>query len=310
MKAILTLWNFSRPHTIIGSVISIFTLYCIVCENQDSHFLSYLFMALCIGITCNIFIVGINQIADVNIDKINKPDLPIPSGELSKEHAMTIVIAALFISLVLALLVSPYLLAIIVLATSIGWAYSMPPLYLKRHHFTAALSIATVRGVLLNLGGFLVFNYLVNKTLEIPENVKILSLFIIAFSVVISWFKDLSDMKGDAEFKIKTFALAYSPKVTLIVGNLLVGLAYLFTIYMKYMDFSISETPSFRTEVLLYGHFILFALFIINAFSINLVDLQSIKNFYKRFWGFFFAEYMLYLVAYVATSYSILAASF
>jgi homogentisate phytyltransferase/homogentisate geranylgeranyltransferase len=79
---------------------------------------------------------------------------------------------------------------------------------LKRHHFTAALSIATVRGVLLNLGGFLVFNYLVNKTLVIPENVKILSLFIIAFSVVISWFKDLADMKGDAEFKIQTFALS------------------------------------------------------------------------------------------------------
>ena len=310
MKSILTLWNFSRPHTIIGSVISIFTLYCIVCENRDSLYLSYLLMALCIGISCNLFIVGINQIADVNIDKINKPYLPIPSGDLSMEHAKTIVIAALFISLGLALYVSPYLFSIIVFATSIGWAYSMPPFYLKKHHITAAFSIATVRGVLLNLGGFLVFNYLVNKTLEIPENVKILSLFIIAFSVVISWFKDLSDMKGDAEFKIKTFALSYSPKATLIIGNLLVGLAYLFTIYMKYEDFSSSEIPTFRTEALLYGHIILFALFIINAFSIRLGELQSIKKFYMRFWWFFFAEYMLYLLAYVASSYSLVVSCF
>ena len=88
-------------------------------------------MALIIGVTCNIFIVGINQIADVNIDKINKPYLPIPSGALSMQQAKYIVFTALFISLGLALYITPYLFGIIALAATIGWAYSMPPLYLK-----------------------------------------------------------------------------------------------------------------------------------------------------------------------------------
>jgi homogentisate phytyltransferase/homogentisate geranylgeranyltransferase len=257
-------------------------------------------MAMIIGVTCNIFIVGINQIADVHIDKINKPYLPIPSGALSVQQAKNIVFTALFISLGLALYITPYLFGIIAFAATIGWAYSMPPLYLKQHHVTAALAIAIVRGVLLNAGGFLVFNYLVNNSLEMPENVKILTLFILAFSIVISWFKDLSDMEGDAKYNIKTFAILYSPKVALKTGILLVGLAYLFTIYMKWIDFFITENPPFETRVLLFGHIILFGLFIINALSIRLNQLQSIKKFYKRFWWFFFAEYVVYLVAYGA----------
>lgn len=300
MKPLITLWKFSRPHTIIGSVIGIFTLYCIVCENQQAQCLSYLVMALSIGITCNLFIVGINQIADVKIDIINKPYLPIPSGALSVGQAKGIVLVALFISLGLALFISPYLFGIIALAATIGWAYSMPPFYLKQHHVTAALAITTVRGVLLNAGGFLVFNFLVNNSLEMPENVKILTLFIIIFSIVISWFKDLSDMEGDAKYNIKTFAIQYSPSVALLAGNLLVGLAYVFTIYMKYLDFTLSVVPSTDTLILLYGHTALFVLFVINAFSIKLGEHSSIRKFYKRFWWFFFAEYLIYLLAYVS----------
>ena len=35
----------------------------------------------------NAFIVGINQIYDEDIDKVNKPFLPVASGEMSKRFA-------------------------------------------------------------------------------------------------------------------------------------------------------------------------------------------------------------------------------
>ena len=255
-------------------------------------------MSLIIAVSCNLFIVGINQVADVAIDRINKPSLPIPACVLSVHLAKIIVYSALSISLVLALFTSIYLFGIIVIATSIGWAYSMPPFYLKQHHISAALAIATVRGVLLNAGGFLVFNYLINNTLEMPENVKILTLFIIVFSIVISWFKDLPDIEGDAKYNIKTFAILYSPKFVLTIGNLLVGLAYIYTIYMKWQEYSNTAIPTFKTKTLLFGHLILLGLFILNSLYIRLDEHQSIKKFYKRFWWFFFAEYALYLFAY------------
>jgi homogentisate phytyltransferase/homogentisate geranylgeranyltransferase len=299
MNALTVIWKFSRPHTIIGSIVSIVTLYSIICANRELECLSYLLMALSIGITCNLFIVGINQIADVEIDRINKPWLPIPSGKLSINRAKLIVASALSISLSLSLCVSLYLFAIVLLAAIIGWAYSMPPFYLKRHHVSAALAIATVRAVILNAGGFLVFNHLVNHTLMMPENVKILTLFIFMFSIVISWFKDLADIEGDAKFHIKTLAIRYSPKTALISGHVLVGLAYLFTIFMKGVEYFSTDTPSFNTKVLLFGHVILFEFFFFNAFSIKPNQPQSIHKFYQRFWWFFFAEYVLYLVAYV-----------
>lgn len=296
---IKTLWNFSRPHTVIGSIVSIVTLYIIICENNKTGHLDLLLMALLIGVSSNIFIVGINQIADVHIDKINKPYLPIPSGALSIQSAQVITYSSLLLSLSIALFVSHYLFYIISLSAIIGWAYSVPPLHLKKHHFTSALAISFVRGILINIGGFMVFNHIVNKSIDLPENVKILAAFIMVFSIVISWFKDLPDVQGDSLYRIKTLAIVYSPKSALLIGNFLIGLTYLLTISLKFFDFINAATPSFQTRMLFYGHIFLLLLFIINSFAINLAIPQSIKKYYKRFWWFFFAEYVLYLSAYL-----------
>jgi homogentisate phytyltransferase/homogentisate geranylgeranyltransferase len=144
-----------------------------------------------------------------------------------------------------------------------------------------------------------VFNYIINNSLELPQNVKILTVFVLVFSIAIAWFKDLPDIEGDAKYNIKTLAVLYSPKLTLIAGTLLVGAAYVFTILLKYIDFHSSGDTSTETKVLLYGHIILFVLFIINTFSIKLDEHESVKKFYKRFWWFFFAEYALYFIAYI-----------
>ncbi len=299
MKTVNILWKFSRPHTIIGSIISIFTLYVIVCNNRETLYIPYLILALLLGISCNVFIVGINQVADINIDKINKPYLPIPAGVLSLKQAKIIVLSALVLSLIISAYISLYLFLIIVLATGIGWAYSMPPFYFKKHHLGAAISISFVRGILLNAGGFLVFNYLVNGVIEMPMNVKILTLFIMVFSIGISWFKDLTDIEGDLTFNIRTLAIVYSTKSVLIAGNVLVSLAYVFTLYLKYIEFKNAVTISLEWHTLFYGHLVLLVLFIVNAISIDIHKHDSIQKFYKRFWWFFFAEYLLYLIAYI-----------
>jgi homogentisate phytyltransferase/homogentisate geranylgeranyltransferase len=288
MKLPLVIWKFSRPHTIIGSVISITTLYLYAHQSTEVINVSLLLLSLVVGITCNVFIVGINQVQDVEIDKINKPYLPIPAGILTLQLAKRIVGISLFFSLSFALYISPYLFGIVALSTFIGWAYSMPPFYLKKHHVTAALAISTVRGVLLNAGGFLVFNYVLNGVVAMPHDIRILTLFVIAFSIVISWFKDLSDMEGDSKFNIKTLALTFSPKQVLIAGNILVGLAYVFSIL-----------SSIKEGILFYGHILLLLLFLLNTLSINLNLHTSIKKYYQRFWWFFFAEYLLYLLAFV-----------
>lgn len=284
MNIFKIVWKFSRPHTIIGSIISITTLYMMAYNANNLFDIKLLLLSIIVGITCNVFIVGINQIADLHIDKINKPELPIPSGVLSPSQAKIIVYASLIICYLFAAYISMYLLVIVILSTFIGWAYSMPPFHLKKHHISAAIAISSVRGVLLNAGGFLLFNFLLNNSSELTDDAEVLTVFVIAFSIVISWFKDLSDIEGDAQFKINTLAIQYSPKHALIIGNIIVSLAYLYSIIF-------SNNNSF----LLFGHVVLWCLFILNSFSIQLNINDSIRKYYKRFWWFFFAEYLLYL---------------
>ncbi|HEU4495902.1 MAG TPA: homogentisate phytyltransferase [Flavobacterium sp.] len=292
------IWAFGRPHTIIGSAISIVTLYSIICHRSLDTQLPLLFLALAIGICCNIFIVGINQIADVSIDRINKPYLPIASGELSIRHAKQIAYGSLLLSLSLALWISPWLFCIILLSAAIGWAYSMPPFYWKKHHLTAAFAIVFVRGILINIGGFLVINYEVNGLLYLPEDVKLLSVFIIVFSMVISWFKDLPDIEGDAIYRIRTLAIVYSPRFVFIAGNLLIISTFLISIFMLHARLN-GAGQSHRVSVLFYGNCFLLLLFAVHMLTANLAKHAAIQKFYKRFWGFFFAEYLLYLAAYL-----------
>lgn len=298
MKSILTLWKFSRPHTIVGSVISMCAIFVMVIREDRDAQLPLLLMAIVTAIGCNIYIVGINQVADVHIDRINKPWLPIPAGLVSVKNAKIIVGVSLLVSLCTALYVSPWFFAIIVFSAGSGWAYSMPPLYLKKHHFSAMLAITLVRGVMINICIFLVLNHKINAVVNMPPDMQILTLFIVIFTIAISWFKDLPDMEGDAVYHIRSMAIVYSPRTVFTTGNLLVGGMYMLSIGFYYAG-AIGAVPVFSSLVLFWGHIILLLLFIANAWHTNLAQPYSVIKFYKRFWWFFFAEYALYLMAYL-----------
>ena len=51
----------------------------------------------------NIFITGINQLTDVEIDRINKPFLPIAAGDLSPRAGRWIVAASAVLPIAMAL---------------------------------------------------------------------------------------------------------------------------------------------------------------------------------------------------------------
>ncbi|MBL7729324.1 MAG: UbiA family prenyltransferase, partial [Dinghuibacter sp.] len=156
VNPVLVLWRFSRPHTIIGSVFSITALYILAGKGALSVSTVY-FLTLLSALACNIFIVGLNQWVDVELDKVNKPELPLAAGTLSKPQARIILTVSLLVCLVVSALVSWFLLAMMVVILLIGIAYSVPPVQLKKHHLPAALSITLVRGFIVNLGMFIHF---------------------------------------------------------------------------------------------------------------------------------------------------------
>jgi heme O synthase-like polyprenyltransferase len=89
------IYKFTRPHTIRGTILAsiagttralIDTPGAIVNANWGFMLPRAVIgmVALLLG---NAFIVGINQIYDEDIDKVNKPFLPVASGEMSKRFA-------------------------------------------------------------------------------------------------------------------------------------------------------------------------------------------------------------------------------
>ena len=280
-----TIWKFSRPHTIIGSTVSILVLFLLQDGSLTDH-LIILLTTLVSALGCNVCITGLNQVIDVELDKINKPELPIASGELNMASAKKIVVIAGIIAIGAAAVLHWVLLLLIVIILLLGIAYSVPPIQLKQHHLPAALAITIVRGVLVNIGMALHFSGMFNGSFIIQPVIYPLTIFISAFSLAIAWYKDLPDRAGDAHFGFRTFPLLYSPKTALYLGAAFVMAAYGWCIFWSYTS---SES------LLMYSLIVLSMAFLLHVMNVRLNEQASIKRFYKLFWVFFFATYLSFL---------------
>jgi homogentisate phytyltransferase / homogentisate geranylgeranyltransferase len=297
MHYLKILWAFSRPHTIIGSFVSIIALYCLTVafvfpENAVEQVYMHwelLILTLISALACNIYITGLNQIQDAEIDAINKPWLPIPSGMLPSSKAKAIVAISLAVSLVSAAFVNNLLFFLIALIAALGTAYSVPPLKFKKHHFGAALSIILVRGILVNVGMPVQFIYALTQEIQVPVVIWPLVLFVVGFSLGIAWFKDIPDTKGDETFAIKTLAIAISPVAAFRYGIMVVSFSYIgLMVLAAFLEMGINQKFFFM------AHCILLLAFLWGATKVKLDNEENLKHFYLRFWGFFFVEYIVY----------------
>jgi len=200
------LYKFTRPHTIRGTILAsiagttralLDTPGAITSANWAIMLPRALvgMVALLMG---NAFIVGINQIYDEDIDKLNKPFLPVASGEMSKRFAWVAVILSGTIGPVLVRAYFPRLLfRLYSTGIALGAIYSVPPIRTKKNPILAGLTIATVRGFLLNFGIY----YAVKDALGAPfswsSKVAFIARFMTAFASVIAITKDLPDIEGD-----------------------------------------------------------------------------------------------------------------
>ena len=213
LKNLHIIWKFSRPHTVIGTCISVFALF-FLSNHANSLVMPWNFTTFTLTIiscvACNVYITGLNQIYDVDIDRENKPNLPLVTQELSMVDAKKIVIFALMISLVFSYFQNLFFGGLVTGIAIIGSLYTIPPVRLKRYHFWAATAIALVRGPLINIGIYIHF-YVSKYGLPINFNPKIalLTVFITAFSVGIAWFKDIPDVDGDKNNNINPYTIKF-----------------------------------------------------------------------------------------------------
>ena len=153
---------------------------------------------------------ALNQIYDLEIDRVNKPKRPLTSGRMSIAEAWRFTFVAYALTLVLAWLVSPegrhecfWIVAIAVVAT---WIYSAPPLRTKQRGMWANITIAIPRGVLLKVAGWSAV-----KTVFGTEPWFIGTIFGL-FLLGASTTKDFADMEGDRRGGCTTLPILYGVK--------------------------------------------------------------------------------------------------
>lgn len=298
MKSLKIFWQFSRPHTIIGSTLSILSIFAIAIGTNSSVVIDPFLLPLSLlsAVTCNVYITGLNQWSDLEVDKINKPWLPIAAGILSMQDALRIVVICGSISLITAAYLSWPFFGLILSIITIGTAYSLPPLKLKRQHLLAAAAISVVRGLLVNIGFYLHFQYEMTGNWILRSEILPLTIFVTGFSLGIAWFKDIPDTKGDAVFQFGTLAVKSGRQKAFVLGVVVVSIAYLYIIFAALMG----QLPAMLYYII--AHSAVLALFLWQAGILQVSDDRQVKRFYFFFWGLFFLEYLIYPIGFYLPS--------
>ncbi|KAJ3674609.1 hypothetical protein LUZ60_005225 [Juncus effusus] len=289
-------WRFLRPHTIRGTALGSVALVArALLENPNliNWWLTFKAFYGLIALICgNGYIVGINQIYDIGIDKVNKPYLPIAAGDLSVQSAWFLVL--FFATCGLAIVAwnfGPFITSLYCLGLFLGTIYSVPPFRLKRFPIAAFLIIATVRGFLLNFGVYYATRAALGLPFQWSSPVAFITCFVTLFALVIAITKDLPDVEGDRKFQISTLATKLGVRNIAFLGSGLLLANYLAAIFVAlYMP------QAFRRIVMIPIHGLLASGLIFQSWVLEQEKYtkEAISQYYRFIWNLFYAEYLFF----------------
>ncbi|KAL8235054.1 hypothetical protein R6Q59_021154 [Mikania micrantha] len=179
----------------------------------------------------NLYVVGINKLSDVEIDKVKKPYLPLTSGELSVPTGILLTSLYALLGFVLGWTGNSWPLKLgLFLWYAFGTAYSSINLtyhYWKRIPALAAMCIWSVRGAIVTILFHLHAQTLIKgRALLLSKHAIFVFGIMSIFGIVIALFKDIPDVVGDKINGINSFALQFGQKQVFWICVWLLEMAY------------------------------------------------------------------------------------
>jgi len=202
----------ARPFTLIAPALGFLSgaITAIGAEPAEPWAWAVLEPALAGALMAAVFNAGsnaLNQIYDLEIDRVNKGRRPLPGGRLSIGQAWAFTAIAYAFTLWLAWNVDPggrrECFWIVVVAIVGTYVYSVPPFRTKRLGIWANVTIAIPRGLLLKVAGWSAV-----KTVAGVEPWYIGGIFGL-FLLGASTTKDFADMEGDRRGGCVTLPIQY-----------------------------------------------------------------------------------------------------
>lgn len=209
----MTYWKFIRPFTLLVPALGMMA-GALMALGADPKWMSEwhegtvgivapILAGAVVGSALNAFSNGINQVFDIEVDRVNKPHRMLPSGQMSMSEAWTVSLCFLVVALLTAFWINWQCLLIVVMATILTYIYSAPPLRTKSRGIWANITIAVPRGTLL-----LVCGWSTIKSVLQPEPWVIGSIFG-AYILGAATTKDFSDVEGDRAGGCQTLPVVY-----------------------------------------------------------------------------------------------------
>ena len=231
----------------------------LICSSGNLNLSPVLLAALAASLTAAAGNV-INDYFDVGIDKINRPDRPLPSGKISLKAASSFYLFLVIVSLVVASFVTLYIFLVVLLANNLLFLYSYN---LKRIPLIGNIIVSFLTGFTFIYGGLIAGN---------PKAAIVPAVFAFLINMIREIVKDIEDIKGDKAVGVITFPSKYGIRLTKHLLTIIIISLIMFTLYPYF-----SELYSIE--------FLLIVLFTVNLMLIYILQLlfkyDSTKNLRK-----------------------------
>ena len=217
MKAKLSAISIVRPVNFFITVASVFVA-ALLSSPEKIPILYVLLAALSAGFTASAGNI-INDIFDIEIDKINRPTRPLPLGILTINEAYILFLICFVISGLLVVTISQIVVIIVLLSHLLLFLYSK---YLKRIPLVGNITVAFLTGLVFIFGGVVVEN---------PSAAIIPALFAFFINLIRELVKDMQDVEGDRAAGVITFPIKFGFQKTKYLITFITLILILFTLY-------------------------------------------------------------------------------
>ncbi len=192
MATLSTYWRFSRPFTLLPPMVGIFSGALIGYGASHAPFSWRVALAVAAAAVLNAASNGLNQICDIENDRVNKPHRPLPSSQLREREAWAFTGIMYAVALALVAEVNGQTFVIYAIAALATVAYSAPPLRLRSRTFASNFVVALVRGGLLKVAGWAAVATVLNSI-----EPWYIGFIYFVFLLGATTTKDFADMEGD-----------------------------------------------------------------------------------------------------------------
>ena len=216
-EKIIAAFKIIRPINAIIAFVSVIVA-AFICSPEEIAWFSVLLASFAAAFTLSAGNI-INDIYDLGIDKVNRPERPLPSGKISKNSALILYFLLIAASLILSWFINLYAFIIVIIATILLVLYSK---FLKRVLFIGNILVALLTGLVFIFGGVAVRN---------PSAAIIPALFAFLINFIREVVKDMQDVDGDKNAGVNTFPIRYGFQKSKILILLITFTLILYTLY-------------------------------------------------------------------------------